>query len=508
MEEVNQIDKKGLPEGLTPKEIVEKLDSYIIGQNKAKRCVAVALRNRQRRIKLPEDIRDEVAPKNILMIGPTGVGKTEIARRLAKLCGAPFLKVEATKYTEVGYVGRDVESMVRDLMEVGYTMVKSETQEKLRAKAEPMVEDELLDLLLPGSGSKKSRKSSDGSSNAKVVGNIFGENGSPFHGGVIRISVPQGEMTEEKVEDEKKEEEQKTDGSDMSATREKFRQMLRDGKLEDRLVDVFVRRQPRIGMEMFSGGNPADFEEGLSGLQEMFNGGRSHKKSVTVREARQVIMADVLDRITDVDKVADEAKNRVEQSGIIFIDEIDKIATKGGEGDRQAVSREGVQRDILPIVEGSNVNTKHGVVNTTHILFIGAGAFSLSAPSDLIPELQGRFPLRVELEDLSKEDFKRILVEPKNALIKQYEALLGTEGVNLKFCDDAIDQMAFIAQDVNSRSENIGARRLHTIMETVLEDLSFEADAHAGESINIDKAYVEERLKGVIQDQNLQRYIL
>ncbi len=505
----------GIPDGLTPTEIVSRLDNYIIGQNKAKRFVAVALRNRQRRIKLPEEIRDEVAPKNILMMGPTGVGKTEIARRLAKLCGAPFLKVEATKYTEVGYVGRDVESMVRDLMAVGYNMVKAETQENLRVKAEPMVEDELLDLLLPGSSGKKSKKKKgDAGPNVKVLGNIFGDNSSPIHGGVIRIGVPMqdGEMQDQSVEPETTEPENKSsseeNSNDMSATREKFRIMLREKKLEDREVDITVHHQPRIGMEMFSGGNPADFEEGISGLQEMFNGGRSHKKTVTVREARQIIMADVLDRITDMDKVADEAKKRVEQSGIIFIDEIDKIATKGGEGDRQAVSREGVQRDILPIVEGSNVNTKWGVVNTTHILFIGAGAFSVSAPSDLIPELQGRFPLRVELEALTKDDFKRILTEPKNALVKQYEALLGTEGVNLTFSDDAIDRMAFIAEDVNARSENIGARRLHTIMETVLEDLSFSADQHAGESITIDQPYVDERLKGIVQDQNLQRYIL
>ncbi|MBQ1833989.1 MAG: ATP-dependent protease ATPase subunit HslU [Treponema sp.] len=515
MEEINGEKKaaSGIPEGLTPSEIVSRLDNYIIGQNKAKRFVAVALRNRQRRIKLPEDIRDEVAPKNILMIGPTGVGKTEIARRLAKLCGAPFLKVEATKYTEVGYVGRDVESMVRDLMAVGYNMVKAETQETLRAKAEPMVEDELLDLLLPGSSGKNSKKKrkSDGGPGVNVLGNIFGDSSSPVHGSVIRIGVPvndgSGMAEQEEVQEEKKDSEPDKNG-DMAATREKFRQMLREGKLEDREVDVTVRHQPRVGMEMFSGGNPADFEEGISSLQEMFNGGRVHKKSVTVREARQIIMEDVLDRITDMDKVAEEAKKRVEQSGIIFIDEIDKIATKGGEGDRQAVSREGVQRDILPIVEGSNVNTKWGVVNTTHILFIGAGAFSLSAPSDLIPELQGRFPLRVELEALTKEDFKRILTEPKNALIKQYEALLGTEGVNLSFSEEAIEQMAYIAEDVNSRTENIGARRLHTIMETVLEELSFSADQHAGESVVIDKAFVDERMKGVVQDQNLQRYIL
>ncbi len=502
---------KSAPEGLTPAQTVERLDNYIIGQNKAKRFVAVALRNRQRRIKLPEDIREEVAPKNILMIGPTGVGKTEIARRLAKLCGAPFLKVEATKYTEVGYVGRDVESMVRDLMAVGYNMVKSEIQEELREKAAPLVEDQLLDLLLPGSSSKKESAPSEGKkANVRILGNIFGDN-SPVQGSMIRIDMPK--QTEENPEAEERDaesvlEEHKAEDPSMSETREKLRAMLKEGKLEDRMVDITVHSQPRFGMEMLAGGNPADIEEGLAGLQEMFVGGRSKRRQMPLREARQILTMETLDRLTDQDKVADQAKQRVEQSGIIFIDEIDKIATKGGEGSRQDVSREGVQRDILPIVEGSDVNTKWGVVNTTHILFIAAGAFSLSAPSDLIPELQGRFPLRVELEALKKEDFKRILTEPKNALVKQYEALMGTEGVTLKFTDEAIDRMAFIAEDVNSRSENIGARRLHTIMETVLEDLSFDADTHRGETITIDKAYVDERLKDVVEDQNLERYIL
>ena len=503
---------KGIPDGLTPAQIVSRLDSYIIGQNKAKRFVAVALRNRQRRIKLPEEIREEVAPKNILMMGPTGVGKTEIARRLAKLCGAPFLKVEATKYTEVGYVGRDVESMVRDLMAVGYNMVKAETQEKLREKAVPMVEESLLDLLLPGSSTKKAKKEAKKPS-VHISGNIFGSD-APVQGSLIRIDMPKSSEAEEEeavdsaASQEESSKETTEENKGMSETREKFRAMLREGKLEDRMVDITVHQQPRFGMEMLSGGNPADFEEGIAGLQEMFSGGKSRVKNVTVREARYILMAQTLDRITDSDKVADEAKTRVEQSGIIFIDEIDKIATKGGEGSRQDVSREGVQRDILPIVEGSDVNTKWGVVNTTHILFIGAGAFSVAAPSDLIPELQGRFPLRVELEPLKKEDFKRILTEPKNALVKQYEALLATEGVTLKFTDEAIDRMAFIAEDVNSRAENIGARRLHTIMETVLEDLSFDADQHNGETITVDRAWVDERLKDVVKDQNLERYIL
>lgn len=493
-------------EGFTPSEIVEKLDNYIIGQNKAKRFVAVALRNRQRRIQLPEEIRDEVAPKNILMMGPTGCGKTEIARRLAKLCGAPFLKVEATKYTEVGYVGRDVESMVRDLMAVGVNMVKSEMQERLREKCIPLVEEQLLDLLLPGSGSRSSRNNDEPKQFAQVLGNIFGEN-SPVQGSLIKIDLPKA-GTENNFQAEQKAPEVSSEEKErMSSTREKFRQMLREGKLEDREVEITVHKQANFSIGMM-GGNPEDIQDSLSGLQDMLNGGRSKKKTVTVREARNILMAQTLDRQTDNDKVADEAKNRVEQSGIIFIDEIDKIATRGGDGGRAEVSREGVQRDILPIVEGCDVNTKWGVINTTHILFIGAGAFSVSAPSDLIPELQGRFPLRVELEALKKEDFKRILTEPKNALVKQYKALLGTEGVELEFADEAIDRMAFIAEDVNSHQENIGARRLHTILESVLEELSFDADKHSGEKITIDAAFVDSRLQGIVQNQNLERYIL
>ncbi len=450
-------DKKNLPEGMTPSQIVKALDNYIIGQNKAKRYVAVALRNRQRRIKLPEEIRDEVAPKNILMIGPTGSGKTEIARRLAKLVKAPFLKVEATKYTEVGYVGRDVESMVRDLMSVGVNMVRAEYEEKLKASCEPMVEENLLDLLLPGSS-----------------------------------------------------EEKKEDNTQTNETREKFRQWLREGKLEDREVEINVKSKAGVpGVGIFGAGNMQDLEDSIIGLQNALNGGKNKRRMMSVHEARRVLLEENLDRMVDQDKVADEAKKRVEQSGIIFIDEIDKIATKGGEGSgRQDVSREGVQRDILPIVEGSDVNTKWGIVNTTHILFIGAGAFSVSAPSDLIPELQGRFPLRVELEALKKDEFKRILTEPKNALLRQYEALLSTENVSLNFTEDAIDRMAEIAEEVNFRAENIGARRLHTIMETVVEDISFSADEHAGETITIDADYVNKQLGDVVQSQDLQKYIL
>ena len=470
---------------LTPKQIVEKLDQYIIGQNKAKRAVAVALRNRTRRLKLPEEIRDEVAPKNILMIGPTGVGKTEIARRLAKLCKAPFLKIEATKYTEVGYVGRDVESMIRDLMAVGFNDVKAEMEETLREKSVSIVEDKLLDLLLPGSNEKKEKK-------GIALGNIFGK--------------PEEEKPETPVESSVNSEEK--DANTVNSTREKFRTMLRNGLLEDREVELTVRRQRNApSMEIIAGGSLEDLENGMQNIVNMLNGGKNKKRTVSIREARKILTEETLDSMVDADKVSEIAKQRVEQSGIIFIDEIDKIAVHG-ESHGQGVSREGVQRDILPIVEGSNVNTKYGVVNTTHILFIAAGAFSVAAPSDLIPELQGRFPLRVELDSLHMEDFKKILQEPKNSLIGQYTALLKTEGVSLNFTEDAIDKMSFIAEDVNARAENIGARRLHTIMEKVLDEISFTADEHNGETINVDAKYVEERLNDIVQDQDLSRYIL
>jgi ATP-dependent HslUV protease ATP-binding subunit HslU len=469
-------------DGLTPKQIVEKLDQYIIGQEKAKKAVAVALRNRIRRIHLAEDIRDEVAPKNILMIGPTGSGKTEIARRLAKLVNAPFIKVEATKYTEVGYVGRDVESMIRDLMAVGYNNVKAEMEEQMKEASLPKVEEKLLDLLLPGS-SEKDKKTS-----APEI--------TPEGAIILPAHLPQ-----EKID------EQKNDES-AALTREKFRVMLREGKLEDREVEVTVKRQPRgPSMEIIAGGSLDDLQNGMQDLQNMLMGKNTKKKTVTVREARKILQEETLDSMIDVDKVSDIAKERVEQSGIVFIDEIDKIATKN-QNQSGSVSREGVQRDILPIVEGSKVNTKWGVVDTTHILFIAAGAFSMSAPSDLIPELQGRFPLRVELESLKKDDFKRILLEPKNALTKQYTALLATEGLKIEFTEDAIDRMSFLAEDVNSRSENIGARRLHTIMEKVLEDVSFTADEHAGETLVIDAKFVDEKLTGVVADVDLSRYIL
>ena len=507
---------------LTPKQIVEKLNQYIIGQEKAKKAVAVALRNRFRRLKLPEEIRDEVAPKNILMIGPTGVGKTEIARRLAKLCGAPFLKVEATKYTEVGYVGRDVESMIRDLMAVGYSDVKAEMEDQLREKSQSVVEERLLDLLLPGTGKKDKEKQKKEASTGTAP-----DGGFITQAGPNEITIDLKKVAAD-LQDSFGQVIQEDDGlksanidynngsadgaegdSDKNSTREKFRQWLREGRLEEREVDLMVSRQQSMpNMEIIAGGSIDDLQNSMQGIINLMNGGgRPKKRSVTIKEARKILTEEVLDSMVDHDKIADEAKKRVEQSGIIFIDEIDKIAVHG-ESHGQDVSREGVQRDILPIVEGSNVNTKFGVVDTTHILFIAAGAFSVAAPSDLIPELQGRFPLRVELDSLHKEDFKRILHEPKNSLIMQYTSLLETEGVKLDITEEAIDRMSFVAEDVNARAENIGARRLHTIMEKVLADINFEADEHKGETITIDAAYVDSKLTDVVQSEDLSRYIL
>lgn len=486
---------------LTPKQIVEKLDSYIIGQENAKKAVAVALRNRYRRLKLAEDIRDEVAPKNILMIGPTGCGKTEIARRLAKLCGAPFLKVEATKYTEVGYVGRDVESMIRDLMAVGYNDVKAEMEDELREKSVSVVEERLLDLLLPGTGKKE--KTSEKKS--APMGFLTQNNSSEI---TFDLNAINQSLADQQAKDEESAA-KKEDETENNHTREKFRQMLREGKLEDREVEMVVHKNASSpNMEIIAGGSLDDLQNSMQGIINMMNGGgRSKKRSLPVREARKILTEEVLDGMVDHDKVCDVAKERVEQSGIVFIDEIDKIAVHG-ETHGQGVSREGVQRDILPIVEGSNVNTKYGVIDTTHILFIAAGAFSLSTPSDLIPELQGRFPLRVELESLHKEDFKRILKEPKNSLIMQYTSLLQTEGVTLDITEDGIDKMSQIAEEVNATAENIGARRLHTIMEKVLSDINFEADEHKGETITINADYVAEKLGELTKSEDFSRYIL
>ena len=465
---------------LTPREIVAELDKYIIGQEKAKKAVAIALRNRSRRQKLPEELRDEVAPKNIIMIGPTGIGKTEIARRLSKLCGAPFLKVEATKYTEVGYVGRDVESMIRDLMSVGVSLVKSELSEGVRAEAERRAEDALLDLLLPGVKKPERRSELDEPTEVEPLDSPGAETAAE-----PGAAPPQ---------------------TALRSTRDKMRDMLGGGLLDERLVEVSVTRAAPPMLEIFSGTGMEDMELNFGTLGNIF-GGKKKRKKVTVKQAREILLAEEMDKLVDMDKVSELARERVEQMGIIFIDEIDKIASRG-EKVGIDVSREGVQRDILPIVEGSKVTTKHGIVDTRHILFVAAGAFHMSKPSDLIPELQGRFPLRVELGALTKEDFVKILTQPKNALITQYTELLKTEGVTLDFTPAAIDRLAELATEVNSRSENIGARRLHTIMELLLEEVSFHAPEISGQTITITPGYVDEKLSNVVQDQDLTRYIL
>jgi ATP-dependent HslUV protease ATP-binding subunit HslU len=496
---------------LTPKEIVAELDKYIVGQKKAKRAVAVALRNRIRRLKLDDEIKEDITPKNILMIGPTGVGKTEIARRLAKLAGSPFIKVEATKYTEVGYVGRDVESMIRDLMAAGVAMVKQEMQESVVAEAEKRTEEALLDLLFPHKKRREPKKA--GGPIVRPVGAFSYNNdgsegrGASIMGTAIQVGIPVFDKNAAK-EDPAQPEEPVEDSPADQATREKLREMLRSGKIEDRSVEITVSQNFQFpGIEAMGGGLE-DLESSLSGIFSTFGGGQKRKR-VSVARAREIIMAEETDKLIDRERVSDEARQRVEQTGIIFIDEIDKIAVKGERGGGgQDVSREGVQRDILPIVEGATVNTKWGQVNTDHILFIAAGAFNISKPSDLIPELQGRFPLRVELDALGKEDFLRILTEPKNALTKQYRELLGTENVEIEFTAEAIEHLAELAAEVNNRLENIGARRLHTIMEALLDELSFDAPDIAPTHVVINKDYVDEKLVDLVKDQDFGRYIL
>ena len=458
-------------ENLTPRDIVSALDRYIIGQKDAKRSVAIALRSRWRRLQVPEELRDEITPKNIIMIGPTGVGKTEIARRLAKLAEAPFLKVEASKFTEVGYVGRDVESMIRDLTEIAVKMVQEEEQKKVEARAKDIAEERLLDLLIPLPQQGNVQKD-DSSQDVQESTDSDGAVGVPF------------------------------------ATREKFRQMLRAGKLDEREVDLEVAARMKFPVvEIFSG---SGMEEMDLNIKDMFGNmlpKRTKRSKVTVLEAKEILRREEAQKLIDMDRVTRLAIDSVEGSGIIFVDEIDKIAGRGATHGPD-VSREGVQRDILPIIEGSSVGTKHGIVRTEHILFIAAGAFHISKPSDLIPEIQGRFPIRVELHSLGKEEFIRILTEPQNALITQYTELMKTEGVKMKFEDEAIVEIAEIASTVNESAENIGARRLYTIMEKLLDEVSFEAPGLSGQEIIIDAKYVRERLKDVVQDQDLSRDIL
>ncbi|AZU53176.1 ATP-dependent hsl protease ATP-binding subunit HslU [Listeria monocytogenes] len=460
---------------LTPKQIVEKLDQYIIGQTGAKKSVAVALRNRYRRQLMDESIRDEIIPKNILMIGPTGVGKTEIARRIAKIVRAPFSKVEATKFTEVGYVGRDVESMVRDLVEVSVRLVKEEKMQLVRVKAEKNAEKRLIKLLAPSQ--KKKQTTSQNPLEA-----LFGGMNQP------------DESPEEKVDQE------------LKNKRSQIEWRLQNGELDDEIVTVEVKEQQNPMLDMMRG---AGMDQ-MNGMQDALSGmfpAKKKKRKVTVREAKKILFEDEASKLIDADELAAEGIHRAEQMGMIFIDEIDKIASKEGGGNAQ-VSREGVQRDILPIVEGSQISTKYGTVNTEYILFIAAGAFHMSKPSDLIPELQGRFPIRIELDKLTQEDFYKILTEPDNALIKQYKALLKTEGIDLIFTKEAVERIAEIAFQVNQDSDNIGARRLHTILEKLLEDLLFEAPEINMESIKVTENYVNEKLAPIMQNKDLTQFIL
>jgi len=458
-QKLDRISKELKEIELTPQEIVAELDKYIIGQEAAKKAVAIALRNRYRRRKLPPELADEIAPKNILMIGPTGVGKTEISRRLAKLTSSPFLKIEASKFTEIGYVGRDVESMIRDLVRISVDMVNSEKIEEVREKAKSHVEERILDLLLPHLRRKRE--------------NSFA----------------------------------KDEHLQFRETREKLREQLRAGLLDERKVEIEVQEAGAAPFQIFSESGMEEIGIQIQEIIPGFLGRKTKRRKVKIKEAMEYLMEDEQKKLIDIEQVSRMAVEKVEHSGIIFLDEVDKIAGRET-GRGPEVSREGVQRDLLPIIEGTTVNTRYGLVRTDHVLFIGAGAFHVTKPSDLIPELQGRFPIRVELSSLNKEDFVKILTEPENALIKQYEALMETERVNVKYTADAVDEIAEIAEKVNEDAENIGARRLHTVMEKVMEEISFMAPNIKKKDILINREYVQKQLKDIIEDQDLSRFIL
>ena len=468
---------------LTPKQIVEELDRYIVGQGDAKKSVAIALRNRWRRQRAPAAIRDEIAPNNIILVGPTGVGKTEIARRLARLAGAPFVKVEASKFTEVGYVGRDVESMVRDLVESAINMVRSEREVDVKELAKQKAEDRILDLLLPVPADAKQAHA----------------NPPPEGGGAhLFVVSPSGAVSQESEAVQER----------YKRTREKLKQLLLDGQLEDREVEVEVTQNTPVMFDMMV---PQGAPEGMDNISEMLQDmlpKRKKKRTVKISEARRILVDEELGKLINKEDVTADALERVQTMGIIFLDEIDKIAGQRGNAGGPDVSREGVQRDLLPIVEGSNVQTKHGMVKTDHVLFIAAGAFHVAKPSDLIPELQGRFPIRVELQSLTESDFVRIMTEPENALTKQYSALVAAEGATLEFTADGVAEIAKIAAHVNDRMENIGARRLHTVMTTLLEDVLFGLPDSGAKVIRVDQALVRSRLKTIADDEDLRRYIL
>ncbi len=462
---------------LTPRQIVGELDKYIVGQNDAKKAVAIVLRNRWRRQRVEEEMRHEIAPNNLILIGPTGVGKTEIARRLARLAGAPFLKVEASKFTEVGYVGRDVESMIRDLVDIAINLVRADREYEVQGTAEERVHERILDLLLPASTPQAPAQPTDGS--------------NVFVAGPGGVEAQDAESVQER----------------RARTREKLAALLKDGKLEDREVEIEVTQSPSIDGMMIPMGGGEGMDHNFTEMLQDLLPKKKKQRTVTVSEARRILLQDELDKLVDMDEVVNEALYRAEEMGIVFLDEIDKVAgQRGGQG--PDVSREGVQRDLLPIVEGSTVATKYGLVRTDHILFIAAGAFHVAKPSDLIPELQGRFPIRVELQNLGREEFVRILKEPRNALLQQYTALVETEGGSLDFTDDGVEEIARIAMELNERMENIGARRLRTVLTTLLEDVMFDLPEASGDKVTVDGDFVRGRLADLADDEDLSRYIL